>query len=340
MIEETLILLKPDLIKKGLEFRVLERIQNKGFEILEMYKDSPPEEILREHYNKVIAENGEEVGRNILNFVTSGPIIIARVRGNDAVSQIRKLCGEKTQAKDCPIGTIRYDFSNDSSELANLESRGIHNAIHSSDSQESAKFEIDLWFSRYNPKLRKPDNIYMKISEILGYEMGDLIKDIIDNSNSQELLYHGIKNPSSIDDVLKEGIKPLTPEGGQCSFWSTGLSVFYPPRDSVLFDWSGSKVSDEKTELNIAVAQYEKLRRELGEINVPAYEPNSQLRIHKTIPRSCFDLLRVKLRHPEATDMATERKYRQIAEKEMLAEIIAYTSGPCSDLSKYLEVKI
>ncbi|VVB78017.1 Uncharacterised protein [uncultured archaeon] len=178
-----------------------------------------------------------------------------------------------------------------------------------------------------------------KISEILGIKMDSLVKRIIDESNNKKLIYHGIKRPKYIEPILYEGIKPLTPEGGDCSFWATGTAVFYPSTDSVLFDWSGNCVTDEKTELNIAIASYDKLSEELGKEFLSSYEKDSQIRIYKTVPKLSFNLLSVGLNHPKAADIPEGRNYRQIAERVMVVGLLAHMGLLDSESIKSLEIK-
>lgn len=148
-IERSLIILKPDALRRGIEYDVLNRFKKKGFDVVDMYMTVASDELLREHYAAVIADKGEKIGDNIVNFMKSGPIIVAVLEGNNAVNAVRTMGGEKTQPAQCPPGTIRHDYSMDSYDLADKENRCLENVLHSSDSAESATREIGLWFDKY-----------------------------------------------------------------------------------------------------------------------------------------------------------------------------------------------
>lgn len=353
MIEQTLVILKPDIARKGLEFKVLERIKDKGFEIVAMYRDSPSIDIFREHYKTVIAEKGEKIGKNILNYITSGPVIVALIKGNNAVSEMRKFGGEKTQAKDCSPGTIRYDFSNDTYDLADLEGRAVENAIHTSDSPESAVREIELWFSGYVQALRKEiKDEYKQIADSIALDSVDWIKDIVKVSNEKKFLYHGRKNVRDKDAIVREGLKPVTPEGGDgefCRFFSTGLGLFYPFYDSSFFNYSGNGSNPNEIELNLAMTNYDLLAS--AGLSLPPYERESQLIIKETIPFNAIAMLNVRLRHPglimtnpeipadKNESIRTGRKYRQIAEQMLLMGIASqlyneFTPGKIVEYSR------
>lgn len=167
---ETLVALKPD--GNGIEDEFLRRIGEKGLRVIARKKiENPDENIIIAHYNKdlawlekvgtrIIAERkskniiiekcAEEYGRDVLKslveYMTSGPIVAMIVQGNNAVQTVRDIVGS-TEPLTSPPGTIRGDFSRDSYELANLESRSLRNLIHCSDSVEEAMREILLWFS-------------------------------------------------------------------------------------------------------------------------------------------------------------------------------------------------
>lgn len=341
MIDQTLVILKPELLRKGLEYRALEKIQNKGLEVTAMYKDCPPREVFREHYRDVIAKKGETIGNRILNYMTSGPIIVALIKGNNAIREIKKLSGEKTSPQDCIPGTIRFDFSNDSLDLANLEKRAVENSIHCSDSEISANFEIDLWFSKYYPlkkgKHKEKDQYeetvdYEEIADSIGLDLSDWIRDIVHVSNERKFLYHGRKKVKNPEAIISEGLKPVTPEGGGlCRFFSTGLELFYPSVDSPFFNYSGNWKNSNEVELNLAITNHD-LLSSLG-LNIPPYKNDSQLAIKETIPFNAISMLNIRLIHPESIinpkipvnkdkSIKTERGYRQIAEQMLLMGII------------------
>ncbi len=128
----TLVLLKPDTVRRGLVGRVLARFEAKGLRIVVMEQRTITAEQADRHY-------AEHVDRDfyppLREFVTSGPIVVLVVEGDQAVEVVRALNGA-TDGRQAAPGTIRGDWS-----LSNRE-----NLVHGSDSPESAAREIALWF--------------------------------------------------------------------------------------------------------------------------------------------------------------------------------------------------
>jgi nucleoside-diphosphate kinase len=130
--ESTLLIVKPDGVRRGLVGEVLRRVEAKGLTIeqlrLETIDRSTAEEHYGEHTNKPFF--GELVG-----FITGGPVVLAKVSGESAISVWRMLMGP-TDPIDAPPGTIRGDFATVITE----------NVVHGSDSTESAARELKLFF--------------------------------------------------------------------------------------------------------------------------------------------------------------------------------------------------
>jgi nucleoside-diphosphate kinase len=82
-----------------------------------------------------------------MEFLSRGPVIAFVLEGNDAVANVRRLVG-KTIPATAEAGTIRGDYSVDSSILANREKRAVRNLVHASGTVEEAKEEIKLWFKK------------------------------------------------------------------------------------------------------------------------------------------------------------------------------------------------
>jgi len=98
----------------------------------------------------VIADDPEEIGALVrvwlLEYISSGPVLAVVLEGPHVVELVRKICGNTLPQLALP-GTIRGDFSFDSSFLANTAKRAIKNLVHASGSLDEAKYEIPLWFS-------------------------------------------------------------------------------------------------------------------------------------------------------------------------------------------------
>ena len=173
--EMTLVLVKPDGVKRGLIGEILSRIERRGLKIiamkmvwvdrnhLEKHLPSDPAwvERLGEKTLKTFTEynidpiaaqgtdNKMEIGTKVkellFEYLSSGPIVAMVVQGIHAIDMVRKLVGHSLPVF-AEMGTIRGDFSVDSPAVANLESRAIKNIVHASETQAEADNEIHLWF--------------------------------------------------------------------------------------------------------------------------------------------------------------------------------------------------
>ena len=132
MTQRTLVLLKPDTVRRGLVGEVLSRFEAKGLAIVAMELRQIDGDLADQHY-------AEHVERDfyppLRAFVTSGPLVSVVLEGDEAVEVVRAINGATDGRKAAP-GTIRGDFS-----LSNRE-----NLVHGSDSPESAEREIGIWF--------------------------------------------------------------------------------------------------------------------------------------------------------------------------------------------------
>jgi len=164
--------------------------------------------------------------------------------------------------------------------------------------------------------------------------MKDLINKIILESNKKRYLYHGIKNPELVDNILEQGLKPLTPESKPCSFWATGKALFYPTYDSPFYNYSGNCIEPDYTELNIAVTIYDLLY--CKDIVSEKYVPDSQIKIQKIIPPDIIALISVGIMHPQAQNHKELRTYRKKAEQELLNAILEQLDSFNEGLNCYL----
>jgi len=174
--EKTLVLVKPDGVKRGLVGEVVSRIERRGLKIIalemvwatkEQVAGNYPEdekwfnnvgEKTKATYEKYGFDVKQELGTDdnlkigkmvrewLIEFMTSGPLIKIVVKGVHAVDMMRKLVGN-TYPSAAEMGTIRGDFSVDSAVQANSAKRAVHNVVHASGTIEEAKKEIAFWFS-------------------------------------------------------------------------------------------------------------------------------------------------------------------------------------------------
>ncbi len=174
--EKTLVLIKPDGVRRGLSGGIIQRIEQRGLKVLALGMIEASKEQIDGHYPKDPAwvkrlgektlttykkygydankeletEDPAEIGKMVrgwlIDFMCSGPIIKMVIKGTHAVDMIRKLSGQ-TMPSAAETGTIRGDFSVDSAAAANRDKRAVHNIVHASETPEEAEHEIKFWFS-------------------------------------------------------------------------------------------------------------------------------------------------------------------------------------------------
>lgn len=147
MIEQTLILIKPDGIQRGLIGEIIKRFEQRGLKIVGMKMVKVNKNFAGQHYKESIAKkHGENVRNYLLDYITSSPIIAMVIQGSSAISTVRKIVGD-TYPGEAGIGTIRGDFAHASKTRAKSATKALANLIHASENQADAKEELALWFS-------------------------------------------------------------------------------------------------------------------------------------------------------------------------------------------------
>jgi nucleoside-diphosphate kinase len=131
--ERTLVLVKPDGVERKLIGEVLARIERKGLDIVALELRTVERELAEQHYAE---HDGKPFFGDLLEFITSAPVLAAVVEGPRAIAAFRQLAGGTDPVAKATPGTIRGDFG--------LETQ--YNLVHGSDSEESAAREIKLWF--------------------------------------------------------------------------------------------------------------------------------------------------------------------------------------------------
>jgi nucleoside-diphosphate kinase len=175
--EKTLVLVKPDGVKRGLVGEVVGRIERRGLKVIAMKMAQVGRDHLENHFpkseewverlgNKTLKtfteygidpvqaqgtadpkEIGKKVKESLFEYMQSGPVVAMVVQGIHAIDMVRKLAGH-TLPVFAEMGTIRGDYSVDSPSVANVEGRAIHNVMHASENVEEATNEISLWFTK------------------------------------------------------------------------------------------------------------------------------------------------------------------------------------------------
>jgi nucleoside-diphosphate kinase len=132
-VESTLLVVKPDGVRRGLVGEVLRRAETKGLRIADMRMMTIDRPLAEEHYGE---HREKPFFHELVEFITSGPVLVARLEGENAIDVWRTLMGP-TDPSTAPPGTIRGDFG-----LVITE-----NIVHGSDSPESAERELKLFFT-------------------------------------------------------------------------------------------------------------------------------------------------------------------------------------------------
>ena len=130
--EHTFIMIKPDGVERGLVAKIIKRFEQRGYKMVAMKFMKASPELLKQHYGDLA---GKPFFDGLVNFIGSGPVVPMVWEGKDVVKQGRQMMGETNPLASKP-GSIRGDFSIDIGR----------NIIHGSDSVDSAKKEIGLWF--------------------------------------------------------------------------------------------------------------------------------------------------------------------------------------------------
>ena len=132
-IERTLSILKPDAVERGASGDILRRFEEAGLQIVALKKIRLSEELARGFY---AVHKERPFYADLVKFMTSGPVVVSVLQGEDAIAKNRELMGP-TNSEDAPPGTIRGDHGTD------IE----RNAAHGSDAPETAKVEIAYFFN-------------------------------------------------------------------------------------------------------------------------------------------------------------------------------------------------
>ncbi|MCH2638539.1 MAG: nucleoside-diphosphate kinase [Candidatus Thalassarchaeum sp.] len=130
--QTTFVMVKPDGVQRGLVGNIIQRFENKGLRLVGLRQLTPSLELAESHY-AVHSERPFYSG--LIEFITSGPVVAMAWTGVDAISVARNIIGP-TNGREATPGTIRGDFAMDIG----------HNIIHGSDGEDTAAFELGLWF--------------------------------------------------------------------------------------------------------------------------------------------------------------------------------------------------
>ena len=130
--QTTFIMVKPDGVKRQLVDEIIRRFESIGLSLIGRRDITPSLELAETHYG---IHKDRPFFSEVVDFITSGPVVAMAWMGENAISEARKLIGA-TNWKDAEPGTIRADFARSIEE----------NVIHGSDGEDTASFELGLWF--------------------------------------------------------------------------------------------------------------------------------------------------------------------------------------------------
>lgn len=134
--ERTLVLVKPDGVRRGLVGEVLHRIESKGYALVALDLRAADPDLLHAHYAE---HEGKPFYGPLVEFMSSGPVVAAVVEGHQVIEAFRTMAGATDPTAAAP-GTIRGDLGRD------WGTKVTQNLVHGSDSPDSARREIALWF--------------------------------------------------------------------------------------------------------------------------------------------------------------------------------------------------
>jgi nucleoside-diphosphate kinase len=130
--EKSFVMMKPDAVSRRLMGKILTRFEEKGLQVIAIKMLQIDENLAKEHYGE---HTEKPFFNDLVNYITSSPSLAMVIKGDDAISLIRKIVGA-TNPKEADLGTIRGDFAVDMGR----------NVVHASDSPKSAEREINLFF--------------------------------------------------------------------------------------------------------------------------------------------------------------------------------------------------
>lgn len=166
--EQTLVIIKPDGVKRNLIGDIIKRFEDRGLKVVAMHMITANEELLNKHYplndrdyitslghvdtsamnddqKEELYQKNYKIVDNLQKYVASGPVVKIIFEADNAVALVREIVG-KTDPAASPEGSIRGDLGTDSFAKADTERRSVENLVHASGTVDEAGHEIALWF--------------------------------------------------------------------------------------------------------------------------------------------------------------------------------------------------
>jgi nucleoside-diphosphate kinase len=165
MIQDTLVILKPDALERNLIGKIIEYYEDCGLKVIDLkYFEKVDESQLKKHYPESMAisigkkaqlavpsindpkAHGKKILTNLRKYFSRGPVLAIRIQGDEAVKKVRTVTGY-TDPSTAEKGTIRGDLGIDSIQKSTEEERAVENLVHASGNLEEAEYELALWMS-------------------------------------------------------------------------------------------------------------------------------------------------------------------------------------------------
>jgi nucleoside-diphosphate kinase len=135
-VERTLVLIKPDGVKRNLIGEIISRCERKGYRVVQLKLTTPSRELLAAHYAE---HEGKSFYEPLMEFMSSGPVVAIALEGQRVIEGFRSIAGSTEPTAAAP-GTIRGDLGRDWGTTV------VQNLVHGSDSLDSAERELSIWF--------------------------------------------------------------------------------------------------------------------------------------------------------------------------------------------------
>jgi len=301
---KVLLMIKPKGIP--LEERLVKMLSKLG-SFTERKKWNPaPIEAVRELYNEYDGQwfyephcelfRGEPIVTYILEDIAENP---------NFVSEVRKVIGNRNPAESKP-GTFRNVIWTEVFGCNPLrgtpdqsKNRTVDNGIHCSDSLENGFIEIEIFYG----SLKRA-----RIAKEIGNVNPQHIQQIVEMSEKKKIIVHGTKKYQYLKGIELEGIRPLTPEGGNASYWAAGWRIFKYGDCPIYKGCSYSEDRPSHYRMLVSVTSYEVI--EESGIAVPKFVTHEPILIKQRIPRHCISLINI--------DMINGPKFRELFDKEPL----------------------
>ena len=146
MIEQTLVVIKPDGVERQLTGKIFTRFEDAGLKIVGLKLVHVDKKMAMSHYTEDLAQRrGEHVRKVMVDYISQGPVVAMVIEGVNSIEVVRKMTGD-TEPRTAQPGTIRGDFTHMSFAHADSGKDPVKNVIHASSSKEDADREIPLWF--------------------------------------------------------------------------------------------------------------------------------------------------------------------------------------------------